>query len=134
MSLKDQILAAQDLPSEQVRVPEWDVTVTVRGLSARERDEYFMSQAVIRNGQVVGQDTANATAKLLVKCIRGDDGEPLFGPEHVELLGGKSAAALDRLFKVASRLSGLAEEDAAELGKDSAPTLNGVSASTSPAS
>jgi hypothetical protein len=131
MSLKDQILAAQDLPTEQVLVPEWDVTVTVRGLSARERDDYFMSQTVIRDGQVVGQDTTNTTAKLLIRCIRGDDGEPVFGPEHVELLGQKSAAALDRLFKVASRLSGLAEEDKKDLGKDSAPTLNGVSASSS---
>jgi hypothetical protein len=131
--LKDLILAAQDLPSEVVDVPEWGLKVTVRGLSAKERDDYFMAQAVMRGGQVVGQDTVNATAKLLVRCIRGEDGEPVFGPEHVEVLGAKSAAALDRLFKVASRLSGLTEDEAKETGKDSGPTLNGDSPSSLPA-
>ena len=47
---KEAILAAQDLPSEDVEVPEWGGTVRVRGLDGKGRDEYFMSQAVIRGG------------------------------------------------------------------------------------
>jgi len=128
---KEAILAAQDLPSEDVEVPEWGGTVRVRGLDGKGRDEYFMSQAVIRGGQVVGQDTTNASAKLLARCIVGEDGEPLFGSEHIDLLGKKSAAALDRVFKVASRLSGLTDEETEALGKDSGPILNGASTLTS---
>jgi hypothetical protein len=131
--LKDLILAAQDLPSEVVEVPEWGLKVTIRGLSAKERDEYFMGQAVIRDGQTVGLDRSNATARLLVLCIRDDDGELVFGPEHVDVLGAKSAAATERLSKVALRLSGIGEQNEQALGKDSAPALNGASPSASPA-
>jgi hypothetical protein len=130
--LKDLILAAQDLPSEVVDVPEWGLKVNVRGLSAKERDEYFMNQTVVRDGQIVGQDRSNATARLLVLCIRDDDGEPVFGPEHVDVLGAKSAAATERLSKVALRLSGIGDGAVEAAGKESAPALNGASPSASP--
>jgi hypothetical protein len=130
MSLRDQILAMQDLPTEEIFVPEWNLTVTVRGLSGKGRDEYFSSMAVIRGGQVVGQDTRNTSAKLVSQCLIGEDGEPMFGPEHVDLLGAKSAAALGRIFEVAARLSGLEEGDVKDLEKKSAPTLNGATTSS----
>jgi hypothetical protein len=127
---REAILAADDLPSEDVDVPEWGGTVRVRGLSGKARDEYFSSMAVIRGGQVVGQDTRNTSAKLVSQCLVGDDGEPLFGPEHIDLLGAKSAAALGRVFEVAARLSGLEESDVRDLEKGSAPTLNGATTSS----
>ena len=128
---RDDILAADDLPSEDVDVPEWGGTVRVQGLDGRGRDEYLISQAIMRGGQIVGQDIRNTSAKLVARCIIGEDGEPVFGAEHVDILGQKSAAALDRVFRVATRLSGLTDESTAELGKDSGSTPNGVSTSVS---
>lgn len=130
MSLKDQILAAGDLPTEVVDVPEWDLKLTVRGLSSGERDKYYISRQVIRGGEVVGNDSTNATAKLLVLCIVDDDGKLVFGPEHAEVLAAKSAAALDRLWKVAARLSGILPEDGERLEKDSAPAPSGATGSS----
>jgi hypothetical protein len=130
-TLREQIFAAQDLPSEIVDVPEWGLKVTVRGLSIRERDKYFESQIITRGGKAE-QDLSNVTAKLVILCARDEDGELIFGPEHIDMLGEKSAAAIDRLHKVASRLSGLTEEDVKELGKDSAPTPTGDSPSNLP--
>ena len=43
MSLKEQILKADDLPKEKVNVPEWNVDVYVRALTAAERDGYEAS-------------------------------------------------------------------------------------------
>ena len=37
MNLRDKILAAQDIPTETVTIPEWDVTLLVKGMSAGDR-------------------------------------------------------------------------------------------------
>lgn len=131
---RDQILAADDRPSEEIDVPEWGGAVRVRGLSGQGRDEYFASMTVVRKpGERPSMDTANATAKLVARCIVGEDNEPMFTQSDVHALGELSGIALDRVFTVAQRLSGLSEEDMAELGKASEPTPNGSSTSGLPA-
>ena len=127
---RDDILAADDLPSEDVPVPEWGGTVRVQGLSGQDRDSYFSSMALMRGGQPAGMDTANASAKLVARCLVGDDGKPLFTEHDIDLLGAKSAVALGRVFTVATRLSGMDEDDVKSLEKDSAPTLNGATTLT----
>ena len=127
----EQILEAADRPTRDVAVPEWGGIVRVRGLDGTGRDEYFASMAKIRDGRPY-LDTENATAKLVARCIVGADGEPLFTQQDVHALGRKSGAALDRVFSLAQSLSGLTDEDMAELGKGSTPTLNGSFTSASP--
>lgn len=113
---RDAILAAKTLKTEQVHVPEWTDpatgadTVMVRELSGRERDEYEASMAVQRGGKMI-PDIRNLRAKLVARSVIGEDGGPVFAPEDVDILGELSAAALDRVFEVASRLSGLSEAD-----------------------
>jgi hypothetical protein len=128
----EQILKADDRPTEEVEVPEWGGSVLVRGLDGEGRDEYFGSMAEYRQaGRPPVMNTSNATAKLVARCIIGEDGEPMFTQSDVAALGKKSGAALDRVFSVAQRLSGLTEEDMRDLGKGSVPTLNGGSTSGS---
>jgi hypothetical protein len=117
---RDAILARTALRTEEVSVPEWsdpdsgaDV-VLVRELRGRERDEWEASLAVQRGKQMV-PDVANMRAKLVARCVVGEDGEPLFSQQDVNALGELSAAALDRVFEVASRLSGLSEADLEEM-------------------
>lgn len=128
----EQILAADDRPIETVAVPEWGGDVRVRGVNGRGRDEYFASMTVQRGTQRV-MDTENATAKLVARCIVGEEGEPMFTQSDVHALGEKSGVALDRVFTVAQRLSGLSEQDMEELGKASEIIPNGRSTSGSPA-
>ena len=75
-------------------------------------------------------DVANLRAKLVARSVVGDDGEPVFTQQDVAALGELSAAALDRVFEVASRLSGLSEADLEEMGKASENGLGGGSSST----
>jgi len=110
---KDDILKAADTQTEEVDVPEWGGTVLVRGLTGTERDEYEASLMVRRGDQMV-MNTANGRAKLIAKCVVDDDGRRLFTDQDANALGEKSGKALDRLFDVASRLSGLREEDVKE--------------------
>jgi len=126
---RDAILKADDLPTEDVDVPEWGGTVRVRGLTGTGRDEYWASMTVQRGSQQV-IDSANATAKLVARCVVGEDGEPLFTQQDVSALGQRSGSALNRVFEVATRLSGISEADMAEAGKDSPTTPNGGSTSS----
>ena len=111
---RDQILAAEDLPAEDVDVPEWGGVVRVRGLNGTERDA-FEASVVEQRGKKTRVDMANFRAKLSAKCLVDADGQRLFSERDVGLLGRKSAAALQRVFEVAQRLSGLSNEDVEEL-------------------
>jgi hypothetical protein len=115
---KEAILQADDLPTEDVEVPEWQGTVRVRALTGKERDAFEASLQQQRGKDFV-RNTANVRAKLVAKCLIGEDGERLFSENEVNALGAKSAAGLDRVFEVAARLSRLSEEDIDELGKSS---------------
>ena len=118
---KAEILAQDDLKTEDVFVPEWDAWVRVRTLNASQRD-WFEASVTQRNGKKTSINLANIRARLCLLCLVGEDGEPLFQQEDEFPLGGKSASALDRIFSVAQRLNGLRDEDVDELAKNS----NGV--------
>ena len=128
---REDILKADDRPTETVHVPEWGGDVLVRGLDGRGRDSYFATHDGTGRGNGNVMDTTNATAKLVASCIVTEDGEPLFTMDDVNALGAKSGAALNRVFDAAQRLSGLSDDDLDELKKASEPTPNGRSTSGS---
>jgi len=111
---REAILAIQDIQTEEVYVPEWGTHVLVRGLTARQRDQFEDSLVRVRKGKrtVSMQDFR---ARLCALCIVDDGGKRLFGDSDVDALAGKSAAACSRIYDVAARLSGLTQEDADEL-------------------
>ena len=115
---KQEILAKEDLKTEDVFVPEWDAWVKVRTLNASERD-HFEAGTVQRNGKKTTTNLENIRARLCLLCLVCEDGERLFAEEDTYPLGGKSAAALDRIFTVAQRLNGLRDEDVTELAGES---------------
>lgn len=114
---REQILQAEDLVYEDVEVPEWGGTVRVRGLTGAERDQ-FEASIVSLNGRQSKVDTRNVRAKLAALTIIDEDGKRLFTDQDVRQLGLKSAAALDRVFDVAQRLSGLSDQDIEELAEN----------------
>ncbi len=116
---RDEILSAHDLATETVAVPEWGGEVLVRGLSGRERDGFEASVLEMR-GQDTKVNLINLRAKLVAHCvIDAETGRRLFGDADIAALGDKSALALQRVFDVAQRLSGLSRSDVEELAKKS---------------
>lgn len=110
----DDILSADDLGAEDVEVPEWGGAVRVQGLTGAERDKFEAAFAVAGKGSARGYEMVRA--RLAAACIVDAEGNRLFrGDATIRRLGEKSAAALDRVFEVACRLSGLSEDDTAEL-------------------
>lgn len=120
---RDAILQAEDLPRELVEVPEWGGCVYVRALTGAERDA-FEASVVEQRGKSTKMNLRNIRAKLVALTIVDEEGTRLFSDADVKLLGQKSAAALDKLFEVAQRLSGLKDEDVEELAKNSEDDLS----------
>lgn len=128
---KSDIFGADDRKYETVSVPEWGGEVRLRSLTGAERDAYEASMTRrVGNKQV--EDLRNARARLVVLAAVDEVGAPLFDANDAAALGRRNAAALDRLFEVACKLSGISGDDVKELeeGFDSAP--NGASTSDSP--
>lgn len=116
-----EILAAKDIKTETVAVPEWGGAVVVRALDGKQRDAFEESVMIKGKKGSVDIISKRMRVKLLAIAIVDEKGAPLFTEDDVELLAGKSAAAIDRVFKVAQSLSGLAEEqvqEAVEVLKD----------------
>ena len=118
MLSREAILKANDLPSEEVAVPEWGGSVLVVTLTGEERDSF--EQSIIETkGKNARVNMANARAKLVALSCRAGDGERLFDDTDIAALGRKSSKALDRVYGVAARLSGISGEDIEELAKNS---------------
>lgn len=115
---RDQILKAQDLPTEDVSVPEWGGTVRVRALTGAERDAFEQS-IVEQRGRSTRMNLQNLRAKLVALTVVDEEGNRIFSDSDAKLLGKKSALALNRVFEVAQKLSGLTSEDVEELTKNS---------------
>lgn len=111
---RDQILNADDLPRETVEVPEWGGSVLVRGMTGRQRDRFEESMVQEKKGKRK-LNMQDFRARGCAECIIDEKGERVFSEQDVQLLAQKSAAALERVYAVVARLSGLRPEDEEEL-------------------
>jgi len=125
---REQILSADDLKREEVYVPNWGGSVFVRSLTGIDRD-WLEEQSVKRNGDKFEANFNNVRARLVSLAAVDEFGKRLFTEADIEALGAKSAAALDLVFTVASRLNGLSAKDVDELAKNSNGDLAAGSAS-----
>jgi Phage tail assembly chaperone len=116
---RDAILELDDLQSEEVVVPEWGgIVVAVRSLSGTERDALEASMTQVK-GKKTEVNFRNMRAKMVVRASYDQDGKRLFRDEDEAAVGRKNSAALQRIFEVAARLSGITASDVDELTKNS---------------
>ena len=109
---RDQILRQTALPRATLDVPEWGGTVTVRGLTGAERDAFEAGCMASRGGV---RNLANARARLVCLAVCDEEGTRLFSDGDAAAIGQLSAAALDRVFELAARLSGMTASDQEEM-------------------
>ena len=100
---KDQILQSDDLKKETIAIPEWGGDVLVRELRGRERDAF--EEGSLDNKRNVSMK--NMRARLVAMSAIDEEGERLFTAAEATQLGDKSATALNRLFEVCCKLSGI---------------------------
>lgn len=104
------IIGADDLKTVRIAVPEWGGDVFVRVMTGMERDEF---EDFLIKGKARG-----ARAELAARTLVDEQGQRLFTGDEIEVLGKKSAPALDRVFDAAQRLNGFSERDIKELEKN----------------
>lgn len=127
---REQILKADDLKSEVVSVPEWGGSVRVKTLTGAERDEFEALIVTLEGKKVVVKNSRGIRSLLASLSICDEKGAAVFSRKDVEELAKKSSLALDRIFAVASRLSGLTEKDVKELERGLEPAQAGAGRST----
>lgn len=107
MNLRDKILNANDIKSEKVTVEEWGVEVEVRGMTGEARAE-IMEQAVDKEGNMNFKKLFPTI--IIASTYDPETGAKVFEPADLDMLNSKSGGALDKVSKVAMKLSGLDEE------------------------
>lgn len=114
---REQIIEADDRKTEDVAVPEWGGTVRVRALSGAERDAYEAGIVQLRGDGSKSVNLKNLRGRLVSLSCVDEAGNRIFTDEDAIALGDKSAAALERVFDAARKLSGLTEDDVEELAE-----------------
>jgi hypothetical protein len=117
MSLRDSILAADDIKKERITPAGWP-QVEVRGLSLGARSKIVKSSTT---GKEV--DVAKFYPALVIACtFDPETGSRVFGEADRDALNEKSVGPIEEVAKVAMRLSGLSAEEQVVLEKNSGAT------------
>lgn len=111
---REQILGADDLPTEELEIPEWGGTVLLKALNGEQREEIEVrSHKAKASGDALGWKglkTLTATFALVDEA-----GKPLFTAKDIAALAKKSSAALDRIFERVLSQNAMRKEDAEAL-------------------
>jgi len=124
MSLRDKILAAKDIETELVPIPQWGVTVEVRGMTGRQR-------TILLQDTIDSRGRANLEKLyprlVILSTFDPETGEPVFQEGDADAIAEKSSGAIEAITKVAQRLSGLDQAEAAK-NSETAQSDSSVSA------
>ena len=129
---REQVRAAQDRKPVLVQEPEWGGEIPVRGLSGTGKSDFEMWCTQIKTDDAgrliykadrsgIEQEAPTldrlklAKYKLISLCAENEDGTPMFDESDMAWLAEKSGAATERLFDVATALSGLSTEDVTKM-------------------
>lgn len=124
-SLRDRILAIEDIPTETITVPQWgNISLQIRGMSGKDRSG-LMKSALDSNNEL---DFSKLYPLLIIATAHDPEtGERVFSDSDLNAINEKSGAALELVGKVAARLSGMDKESSDDMGK---PSSLGTSGST----
>lgn len=115
-SIRDRIFNVNDIKTEIVDVPEWNVQVMIKGLTAGERAK-VMAGAFDREGNVL---LDRVYPELLIACVMDPKTqEPIFTKDDKSMVLQKSGAVVERLAQIAARMAGLGAESLKSAEKNS---------------
>ena len=119
---KNKLRAYCDSKIVKVEVPEWPEMgdLYVKNMTGKSRDNYEAAMYEAREkfketGQ--GSIIENIRACTIVASACHKDGTLIWEPEEAADLGDKTALVLDRIYNVATKLSGITAKDIADMEK-----------------
>ena len=121
-SIREAIQAADDGTAELHEIPEWDVVVEIRSMTARSRAQ-FVAEMASEDGTVGNVNDPDRIIGMWwhvigQTCFDPDSGERAFEDGDQEWLFEKNAKIVNDLANECMSASGLTEEDADDAGKD----------------
>lgn len=118
MNLRETILNAKDIKEELLEVPEWGVTLLIRGMTGKTR------AAMIISG---GASSASIfTEMVIASAYDPQTNQPVFTPIDMEALNERAAGVLQTIGQVALRLSGMGPDAAEQAEKNSKAVSGGI--------
>ena len=126
-SIREAIQAAEDGSADLYDVPEWDVVVEIRSMTARSR-AHFVAEMASEDGTVGGVNDPDRIVGMWwhvigQACFDPDSGERAFDEGDDSWLFDKNARVVNDLANACMAASGLTEEAAGEAGKDFSASL-----------
>jgi hypothetical protein len=115
--LADKIRQSDDMISEIIDVPEWDVKLSIRSMTGNQRANMQTEWADNESMQ-----TASMLYKSIIQicCFDPDTGEQVFTEDDIEwLFDEKQAGIIEQVGTECLRVSGLSGNAVDEAGKDS---------------
>lgn len=109
---RDAILAADDLPSERVPVPEWGGAVLVRALPLAERGAFEAAASA------EDSDNVEVLTRIVALAACDADGNRLFRLEDAAALAAKNPEPVMRVAEAAIRVNAITERDIEDLAKN----------------
>jgi hypothetical protein len=97
---KADIFGLDDLPRQQVIVPEWNGYVYVRAMTGAERDKLE---------RMISKDAVSRAA-IAAFVIVDENGKRLFSDSEIEKLAEKSGTALEKVVNAALTFNALTDE------------------------
>lgn len=126
MSIREQILNADDIETELVEIPVWGVTVEVRSMDGRSRTR-LLRNASSADGVV---DMETLYPEMVIQCsFDPETGDRIFTEDDGDALLAKAAGPLELLALAAMRVSGMTANAVEDAGKDS-PSMESDDSST----
>ncbi len=127
MSIREQIINAEDIEHEIIEVPVWGVSIEVRSMTGRARTR-LIKTATDNDGQL---DMETLYPDMVILCsFDPESGEQIFSQDDRDLLLSKSAGPLELIALAAMRISGMTPDAIDVAGKDSPSTENDDSSSS----
>jgi len=126
-SIREAIQAVEDGSAEEYEVPEWDVVVEIRSMTARSR-AHFVAEMASEDGTVGGVNDPDRIVGMWwhvisQTCFDPDTGERAFDDGDDAWLFEKNARVVNDLANACMEASGLTEEAAGDAGKGSLVSL-----------
>lgn len=132
--LRQQILDARDIKTQRETVPEWGITVEIRGLTGAQLVDCTEKATVKRkndDGAPTESTDTNALTRLMLlrSLFDPETGEQILEEADAEALWQKSAQVLNRLANIVAALNGTTQADGEAMEKNSDATTSGAGAS-----
>ena len=125
--LSEKIRAVNDVSAQPYHIPEWDVTLEIRSMTARSRAS-FVAQMSSEDGTIAGVKDPSRIEGMWwhvigQTCFDPDSGERAFEDGDQEWLFEKNARVVNDLANACMAASGLTEEAVGDAGKDFSASL-----------